>query len=261
MDEQQETRKKISLEKGTDKDAVHSPVREAYPVYNEEPDMEMLQKSEYRNTPQFKPYIDEQQYEDQDYELPPVAPQTSFPPAFNQQNQNMPQNQNMAQYRNGPQYYNNAQFFPGAQNGARRLPTPVPQNQQYPPAPQPRNNMKAYTQMKFCKYCGKQILSEAVVCTHCGRQVDVLKKTQAVSKNTAANRKVNISPKRKKTAMNLALLGFLGLGGFHRFYSGKVLSGMLYFCTAGLLGVGTIIDLIKINNDKFTDSDGNIIKK
>lgn len=35
------------------------------------------------------------------------------------------------------------------------------------------------TQMrtKFCKYCGEKIAMDAVICTHCGRQVEELKKS------------------------------------------------------------------------------------
>jgi len=37
---------------------------------------------------------------------------------------------------------------------------------------------------------------------------------------------------------------FLGILGIHKFYEGRILLGILYLCTAGLGGVGVIIDLI-----------------
>lgn len=37
---------------------------------------------------------------------------------------------------------------------------------------------------------------------------------------------------------------FLGVLGIHKFYEGRILLGILYLCTAGLGGVGVIIDLI-----------------
>ena len=36
----------------------------------------------------------------------------------------------------------------------------------------------------------------------------------------------------------------LGFFGAHKFYEGRILLGILYVCTAGLFGVGIIIDLI-----------------
>ncbi len=40
------------------------------------------------------------------------------------------------------------------------------------------------------------------------------------------------------------LLGFLGVAGVHRFILGNVGMGILYFFTAGLCFIGTIVDLI-----------------
>ena len=43
------------------------------------------------------------------------------------------------------------------------------------------------------------------------------------------------------------LLTFLGVLGIHRFYMGKVLTGLLWLCTFGLLGVGLLYDLLTLN--------------
>ena len=43
------------------------------------------------------------------------------------------------------------------------------------------------------------------------------------------------------------LLTFLGFLGLHRFYMGKVLTGILYLCTAGLLGFGWLYDFWTLN--------------
>lgn len=37
---------------------------------------------------------------------------------------------------------------------------------------------------------------------------------------------------------------FLGVLGIHKFYEGRILLGILYLCTAGIGGVGVVIDLI-----------------
>ncbi|MEB3338345.1 MAG: NINE protein [Leptolyngbyaceae bacterium] len=41
---------------------------------------------------------------------------------------------------------------------------------------------------------------------------------------------------------------FFFLPGLHRFYNGKIASGLLWFCTGGLLGIGQFIDLFLIPN-------------
>jgi TM2 domain-containing membrane protein YozV len=41
----------------------------------------------------------------------------------------------------------------------------------------------------------------------------------------------------------MALVGFLGMAGIHRFYLGHIGMGLLYFFTFGLCGIGTIVDL------------------
>jgi len=44
------------------------------------------------------------------------------------------------------------------------------------------------------------------------------------------------------------LLTFLGLLGMHRFYMGKWVTGILYLCTAGLLGLGLLYDFWTMND-------------
>ncbi|MEX1241175.1 MAG: TM2 domain-containing protein [Cyclobacteriaceae bacterium] len=58
--------------------------------------------------------------------------------------------------------------------------------------------------------------------------------------------------RRKDPQMILitALLGFIGFAGIHRFIMGQIGMGILYFFTAGLCLIGTIIDLV--NHQKLT---------
>ncbi len=44
------------------------------------------------------------------------------------------------------------------------------------------------------------------------------------------------------------LLTFLGLFGIHRMYMGKWISGILYFLTGGLLGLGVLYDFWTLND-------------
>ncbi len=62
------------------------------------------------------------------------------------------------------------------------------------------------------------------------------------------------SDKSKTTAGLLCF--FLGELGIHRFYVGKVGTGILWLFTAGLLGFGWLIDFIVIICDGFKDSNG-----
>ncbi len=58
------------------------------------------------------------------------------------------------------------------------------------------------------------------------------------------------SARRKdpSTILILALVGFLGIAGIHRFMLNQIGMGILYFFTGGLCAIGTIVDLI--NNRK-----------
>lgn len=64
----------------------------------------------------------------------------------------------------------------------------------------------------------------------------------------------NVSPKNKTLAIILCIVGFFGVGGLHRFYTGHILSGILWICTGGLGGIGTVIDLLLLLTNSFKDS-------
>lgn len=128
------------------------------------------------------------------------------------------------------------------------------QPQQYQQPQQP--------QLKFCKYCGAKIPVQAVICPNCGGQVEELKQQapQVVinnsnnSSNVNANVNTNVNrnntrvgrgtPKNKWVAF--ALCFFIGYFGAHKFYEGNVKMGIIYLFTAGLFGIGWIIDIFAI---------------
>ncbi|MFJ7649786.1 NINE protein [Lysinibacillus sp. NPDC097279] len=64
----------------------------------------------------------------------------------------------------------------------------------------------------------------------------------------------------KNFVATLLLCFFLGGLGIHRFYVGKIGTGILMFITIGGFGIWTIVDLIMIIVGKFTDKDGHFIK-
>ena len=104
---------------------------------------------------------------------------------------------------------------------------------------------------KICQHCGETIPADAVLCTHCGRQVGQVTapQPQVVINNSNVNTNNNNigmlkKPKNKWTALLLCL--FLGGVGAHKFYEGKVGMGILYILTIGLFGIGVVVDLIAI---------------
>lgn len=56
--------------------------------------------------------------------------------------------------------------------------------------------------------------------------------------------------KRKSKALSYILwfIGIFGLLGFHRFYLGKIGTGIIWMFSAGLLGIGAAYDLITLGN-------------
>ena len=58
----------------------------------------------------------------------------------------------------------------------------------------------------------------------------------------------------------LLFLLLLPVLGIHRFYAGKVGTGILFLITFGGFGIWWLIDLIMLCVGSFTDSDGNAIK-
>ena len=53
---------------------------------------------------------------------------------------------------------------------------------------------------------------------------------------------------------------FLGFLGIHRFYVGKIGTGILWLFTLGFLGIGSFIDLLLILTGNFVDKQGKILE-
>jgi TM2 domain-containing membrane protein YozV len=65
----------------------------------------------------------------------------------------------------------------------------------------------------------------------------------------------------KKSKVTAALLCFfLGAFGVHRFYTGKIGTGVLQLITLGGLGIWAIIDFIMILTGSFLDANGGKLK-
>ena len=130
--------------------------------------------------------------------------------------------------------------------------------------------MCAYCGKPFCKECLVEVKGRMYCKEDLGNVLDEAKQTSGATptininntnENSNTNNNVNggmgFGPRKSKTvALILCLVGFLGLGGLHRMYVGKVGSGILHFLTCGICGIGTIIDLISILSGGFRDSYG-----
>lgn len=109
-----------------------------------------------------------------------------------------------------------------------------------------------------CPYCGNMILPQGTGYNGYNYQQTP---TIIINNNTApAYRTMSnaISEKSKVVALVLAI--FLGCLGIHRFYVGKIGSGIVWLFTGGAFGIGWIYDIIKILSGTFRDGAGNIIK-
>lgn len=63
----------------------------------------------------------------------------------------------------------------------------------------------------------------------------------------------------KRRLPALLLCFWFGVFGAHRFYVGKIWTGLFQLVTLGGLGIWTLIDFIMIIIGAFTDKDGNKI--
>lgn len=63
----------------------------------------------------------------------------------------------------------------------------------------------------------------------------------------------------KDFVVTVLLCFFLGALGVHRFYTGKIGTGVLQLITFGGLGIWVLIDLIMIILGKFSDKEGLLI--
>ena len=66
---------------------------------------------------------------------------------------------------------------------------------------------------------------------------------------------------QKSKLVTFILSWFLGYFGIHRFYTGKVWTGILYLLTGGLWGVGVFFDNLFILMNCYKDKEGNLEEK
>jgi TM2 domain-containing membrane protein YozV len=104
-------------------------------------------------------------------------------------------------------------------------------------------NTAVNSQMIHCRACGAQMHFSAHACPGCG----------------AAQQEQASSRSQKRILPAAILCFFFGVLGVHRFYVGKIGTGILQLFTLGGFGIWAFIDFIMIVVGSFRDSDGNQI--
>jgi TM2 domain-containing membrane protein YozV len=102
-------------------------------------------------------------------------------------------------------------------------------------------NTEVMSPMIFCRACGAKMHPSAAACPGCG----------------AAQTPASQSQKLILPAAILCF--FFGVFGVHRFYAGKIGTGILQLLTLGGFGIWAFIDFIMIVIGSFRDADGKLI--
>lgn len=96
--------------------------------------------------------------------------------------------------------------------------------------------------IKVCSKCGDAMPEDSFYCLNCGNafpepdiEFETMKKRINMQTGTWRNKWVAL--------ILCVLFGWLGV---HRFYEGKVFTGLLYLCTLGFLGIGWIVDIVRL---------------
>jgi len=128
--------------------------------------------------------------------------------------------------------------------------------------------------MPFCVNCGIELGEKTKFCPNCGKQAvgSSVNETQTQNfstknsyesmsntENRETNSRSDISEKDWLTTLLLAI--FLGCLGIHRFYVGKIGTGILMLLFGwATLGIWLLIDLIIIVTGNFRDKEDKLIK-
>lgn len=118
----------------------------------------------------------------------------------------------------------------------------------------------------YCHKCGRQLDSQAVICPSCGvatsnfaaqqAQPNIIINNANNNANTNVNNNMMANYVYKKKWVALILCFFFGFLGVHRFYTGKVGTGLLWLVTFGFFFIGWALDFLFILFGGFRDKFG-----
>ena len=101
---------------------------------------------------------------------------------------------------------------------------------------------------RTCQRCGHELVSDAVFCSRCGEPAGERRRFEPT-----ASDEIWEEASDRSRLIALLLCVFLGYLGAHRFYVGKIGTGILWLITGGLFGVGYVIDAVLIAAGSFRD--------
>lgn len=120
-----------------------------------------------------------------------------------------------------------------------------------------------------CQNCGSPNSANAMYCTKCGAAFprckcpkcgqyfeDGTRYCSSCGEPTTKGFYQEEIKSQKDWLTTLLLCIFVGCFGVHRFYCGKIGTGIVWLLTGGLLGIGWLIDVIMIACGSFTDING-----
>lgn len=114
---------------------------------------------------------------------------------------------------------------------------------------------------QFCAQCGNNLDTSSQFCAKCGAKTKTEVNSPGMTQNMMQTATLPSGEiKSEKSAITALLLClFLGALGVHRFYVGKIGTGILMLLTGGGLGIWTLIDLIVIACCQFKDKQGHTL--
>lgn len=116
---------------------------------------------------------------------------------------------------------------------------------------------------RFCVNCGVELPNYRAYCHNCKTFYDegtrYCPKCGKPLSSYSFNGNTASAPRDWLVALLLCI--FVGTFGIHRFYCGKIGTGILWLLTAGVFGIGWLVDVIMIACNNFTDIDGNPLVK
>lgn len=111
-------------------------------------------------------------------------------------------------------------------------------------------------EIKYCSFCGAQIPLHSRFCSKCGKEAVQTYGQPAqqpqnqpiiINNNIVQNAPAIIQAgKAKNKWLSFVLCLLFGIFGVHRFYEGKIGTGILWLLTWGCFGIGWLVDLIII---------------
>lgn len=121
--------------------------------------------------------------------------------------------------------------------------------------------------VKGRNYCREHV-GEAVSNSQAAQQPNIIINNSNSNVNANTNTNVNTNTNgatgyqvsQKSRLVSLLLCFFFGVFGIHRFYVGKIGTGILWFLTFGCFGIGVTIDLLIIILGSFRDKFGLQVK-